>query len=121
MGLFVVAEPQAAFQRWLDQQRKPAPEPVTPQARRGQQVFLNGPCALCHTIMGTPAGGRMGPDLTHLATRMTIAAGTRPNTRGHLGGWIIDSHGIKPGNRMPPVLLPGEDLPALLAYLETLK
>jgi len=88
---------------------------------QGQKVFLASSCVLCHTIRGTPAGGKVAPDLTHLASRRTIAAGTLPNTPGHLAGWIIDPQNIKPGNKMPPTNLDPEDLQALLAYLERLQ
>jgi cytochrome c oxidase subunit 2 len=76
---------------------------------------------MCHTIRGTTAGARTGPDLTHLASRATIAAGTLPNTIGNLGGWIANPQSIKPGSRMPPNPLPAQDLQDLLAYLETLR
>jgi cytochrome c oxidase subunit 2 len=76
---------------------------------------------MCHAVAGTPAGSRVGPDLTHLAGRRTIAAGTLPNTRGHLAGWIVDPQQIKPGSRMPPNQLEPGDLQALLAYLESLE
>jgi cytochrome c oxidase subunit 2 len=121
MAFVVVAEPRAAFEQWLQTQRKAASEPATTLARRGHEVFMTGPCVLCHTIRGTDAGSHVGPDLTHVASRRTIAAGTLPNTKGHRGGWIIDSQSIKPGNLMPPNLLSGEDLQALLAYIDTLK
>jgi cytochrome c oxidase subunit 2 len=76
---------------------------------------------MCHAISGTPAGSRIGPDLTHLASRHTIAAGTLPNNRGNLTGWIVNPQVIKPGVKMPPSQLSGPDLLALVAYLETLK
>jgi cytochrome c oxidase subunit 2 len=76
---------------------------------------------MCHAISGTPAGSRVGPDLTHLASRRTIAAGTLLNTRGNLAGWIVDPQQIKPGAKMPPNQLDPADLQALLSYLETLK
>jgi cytochrome c oxidase subunit 2 len=76
---------------------------------------------MCHTVRGTDAGASVAPDLTHLASRKLIAAGTLPLTREHLAGWITNSQEIKPGNRMPPVPLPAEDLQALLSYLESLK
>jgi cytochrome c oxidase subunit II len=76
---------------------------------------------MCHAVAGTPAGSRIGPDLTHLASRRTIAAGTLPNTRGNLAGWILDPQSIKPGAKMPPNNLTPADLRALLAYLETLR
>jgi cytochrome c oxidase subunit 2 len=63
----------------------------------------------------------MGPDLTHLGSRLTLAAGSVPNVRAHLAGWILDSQNIKPGNHMPPIPLGGNDLQDLLAYLETLQ
>ncbi|MFN0102622.1 MAG: c-type cytochrome [Bryobacteraceae bacterium] len=88
---------------------------------RGRDVFLRGPCVMCHTIRGTPSGSRVGPDLTHFASRKTIAAGTLPNTRGHLAGWILNPQNLKPGTKMPATLLESQDLHALLAYLETLK
>jgi cytochrome c oxidase subunit II len=88
---------------------------------RGREVFLHGPCAMCHTIRGTLAASRVGPDLTHLASRRTLAAGTLANTRGHLTGWILNPQNLKPGSRMPPTLLTSDDLHALVAFLETLK
>lgn len=121
MHLLVVAEPPAAFEAWRQAQLKPAAPPATPLQLRGQTVFLSLPCSTCHTIAGTPAGGRIGPDLTHLASRRTLAAGTLPNTRGYLGGWILDPQTQKPGSKMPPVALQPDDLEALLAYLESLR
>jgi cytochrome c oxidase subunit 2 len=88
----------------------------TPGTWRGQCA-----CVLCHTVRGTLALSSFGPDLTHVGSRKTLAAGTLPNTRGHLAGWILDPQAIKPGTRMPPTNLNSEDLQALLAYLEGLK
>jgi cytochrome c oxidase subunit 2 len=121
MALVVVVEPSDAFERWLAGNRAPAARPVTAQQQRGKDIVEQGPCALCHNISGTPAGGRTAPDLTHIATRSTIGGGTLPNTRGHLAGWIADPQQIKPGNRMPATGLNGEELQAVLAYLESLK
>ena len=121
MGLLVVAEPPDAFERWLNAQRQNAPEPTDEQQIRGRDVVEKGPCALCHTIRGTSAGGRLGPDLTHFASRSTIAAATVPNTRGYLAGWIADPQHLKPGNRMPASGLSAADLQAVIAYLETLR
>jgi cytochrome c oxidase subunit 2 len=121
MAFYVIAEPREEFARWLQAQRVPAAEPATDGQRRGQQVFLSSPCVMCHTVRGTPAAAQKGPDLTHLASRRFIAAGTLPNTRGHLAGWILDSQGIKPGSRMPPNPLAPADLHALLEYLENLR
>lgn len=121
MAFLVIAEPPDSFATWLVAQRDSARTPTDSLARRGQEVFLGGPCVMCHSIRGTPAGSRVGPDLTHLASRRTIAAGALPNRRGHLAGWIVDPQSIKPGSYMPPNDLEPDELEALLAYLETLK
>jgi cytochrome c oxidase subunit II len=121
MGFLVIAEPPDSFARWLARQRDTAQTPTTELARQGQEVFLSSSCVMCHSIAGTRAGSRIGPDLTHLASRRTIAAGTLPNTRGNLAGWIVDPQRIKPGAKMPPTQLDPGDLQALLAYLESLK
>jgi cytochrome c oxidase subunit II len=121
MALYVVAEPPDAFARWQAQQRGPAPEPSTGQQRQGRDVFMASSCVLCHAIGGTSAGGVTGPNLTHVASRLSLAAGTLPNTRGHLAGWIVDPQMQKPGNNMPPNLLSADELQALLSYLETLR
>ena len=103
-------------------QTKPAPEPSTPEQARGREVFLSAPCVMCHRIQGTDAGGLVGPDLTHVASRAHLAAATLPNTRGHLAGWILDPHSVKPGVNMPAhTTLSPSQLHALLAYLGTLK
>ena len=121
MAFQVVAEPMDAFLEWLQGQRRSAPPPSTDLERRGHDVFMSGPCATCHTVRGTSAGSRIGPDLTHVASRQTLAAGTLPNTRGHRAGWVADPQSVKPGSRMPPNLVSGEDLRAVLAYLELLR
>lgn len=121
MALVVVAEPESRFQGWLDAQREPAPAPTTASAQRGLEVFESGPCAMCHSIEGTSAGGHTAPDLTHVASRSTLAAGTLPNTRGYLAGWITDPQHIKAGSNMPATGVSPEDLQSLLDYLETLR
>jgi cytochrome c oxidase subunit 2 len=121
MAFYVIAEEPEKFRSWLAAQASTPPPPPDPIARQGQQVFLSNTCVMCHTIRGTEAGAKMGPDLTHLASRMTIASGTLPNTTGNLAGWILDSQSIKPGNKMPPNPLKADDLNALLKYLGTLK
>jgi cytochrome c oxidase subunit 2 len=121
MAFSVIAEAPDAFERWLTAQRAPAPPPQTPEQVRGLATFESGPCAMCHAIQGTQAGARLGPDLTHVATRSTIAAGTLPNTRETMARWIADPQHIKPGSRMPSSGLSNEDIQALLAYLDTLK
>jgi cytochrome c oxidase subunit 2 len=121
MAFTVVAEPADAFNSWADAQRKPASEPRDEAAKRGKQLFESGPCMLCHNISGTPATGRKGPDLTHIATRPTLAAGTLANNPENLTAWIRDPQKIKPGVNMPANQLVPEDEQALVAYLETLK
>jgi cytochrome c oxidase subunit 2 len=121
MAFTVVVEPMDRFLAWLQNQRRGASQPRGELERRGHDIFMRGPCVSCHTIRGTPAGARIGPDLTHVASRQTIAAGTLPNTRGHRAGWVADPQSVKPGTRMPPNLVAGEDLQAVLAYLETLR
>lgn len=121
MAFYMVAEAPARFEEWLSSQAQEAAEPATPQEMRGQQVFLTHACVMCHTIRGTTADGQVGPDLTHLASRSMIAAGTLPNTPGNLGGWILNAQSVKPGVRMPPNEMSGTDLQDLLAYLETLR
>ena len=121
MAFEVVAEPPERFAAWLIRQRDTASTPADSVAARGQEVFLATSCVMCHAIGGTPAGSRIGPNLTHLASRRTIGAGSLPNTRGNLGGWIVDPQRIKPGARMPPNSLEPDDLQALLVYLERLE
>jgi cytochrome c oxidase subunit II len=121
MALYIVAEPLSEYRRWVASQQGPGMPPTDSIAKRGQEVFLTSTCAMCHAIGGTPAGSNIGPDLTHLASRLTIAAGTLPNNRGNLAGWILDSQRIKPGNKMPPNMLAPKDLDALLTYLQSLK
>ena len=87
----------------------------------GQQVFLGSGCVYCHTIAGTNASGKIGPDLTHLASRSFIGAGVAPNSPGELAGWILDPQHFKPGNRMPGTDLTGPELQDLLDYLESLR
>jgi len=121
MALWVIAEPEAQFEAWMERQRQPAPSPTDPDRQLGQQVFLTHACVFCHTISGTIAAGQVGPNLTHFASRMTIAAGTLPNTKGNLGGWIADPQNVKPGNHMATVSLKSEEVQPLLDYLESLQ
>lgn len=121
MAFFIVAEPRIQFESWLEHQRGEAEKPTDSVRLTGERIFLSAPCAVCHTISGTGAAGKVGPDLTHLASRRTIAAGTLPNNTGNLAGWILDPQSIKPGAKMPPTKLAPDELRALLAYLESLK
>ena len=117
MVLDVQVDDPGAFDRWAAAQRLPAAAPASARAQRGQQVFERGACALCHAIQGTAAGGVTGPDLTHLASRRTLAAGTLPLGRDTLVAWIADPQRHKPGADMPAVPLTGEELDAVAEYL----
>ena len=121
MAFVVVAESQAQFDRWYAGQLQEAAAPTDSLRAQGLEVFQSRSCAMCHQIRGTLAGGQVAPDLTHIGSRRTLAAGALPNTRGHLGGWIVDPQSIKPGTRMPANNLEPGELHALLAYLEGLK
>ena len=119
MIFWVVADPPATFDRWVAHEALATAAPTDPSAARGEDVFLSQSCAGCHAIRGTPARARIGPDLTHLHTRRTIAAGVLPNTRAALAAWIVDPQVDKPGAVMPPVDLTPAELEALLDYLES--
>ena len=121
MALEVVAESDHDFDGWLAAMRPPARDPPDALQRRGRDVFMQARCPGCHTIRGTDAAGQVAPDLTHLASRRTLGAGTLPNTSEHLARWIQDPQRVKPGNQMPPHPLEAGDLGALVAYLETLR
>ncbi len=121
MLFLAIAIPPQEFDGWLAAQQQTPAAPVEALAQQGQQLFMESACAQCHAIAGTPANGRLGPDLTHLASRRTLAAGVLENNIGNLGGWLIDPQHIKSGNLMPSTLLRGEELQALLAYLQTLE
>jgi cytochrome c oxidase subunit 2 len=121
MALWVIAEPEAKFDAWLNAQIRPSVAPADPVRQHGQQVFLNHACEFCHSIRGTTAAGQMAPDLTHFGSRRGIAANTLPNTMGNLGGWIVDPQSVKPGNHMATIALNSSDLQPLLEYLESLK
>lgn len=121
MSLLVIAESPEEFDAWRNAQLAPAAPPSDPERQRGLEVFQNGPCVMCHTIRGTIASGKVAPELTHLASRQTLAAGTLPMTRGALAAWIADPQSVKPGNHMPLPQLSPQDLQALVAYLEGLQ
>ena len=121
MRLTLTADAPQDFERWRQQQLTEAAAPAGERERRGQQVFMSSTCILCHTIQGTPAGATIGPDLTHLASRGTIGAGTLSNTPANLSSWILEPQRLKPGAMMPATALPAEDLAALTAYLGSLR
>jgi cytochrome c oxidase subunit II len=121
MALTVIAEPPDAFDAWLNSQRQTPPPPASAEEQRGQELFRATTCVMCHSVRGTSAAARLGPDLTHVATRGTIAAATLPNTRANLLRWIANPQHVKPGSRMPASELTRPDLEAIVSYLETLR
>jgi cytochrome c oxidase subunit II len=121
MAFEVVAEPDAQFERWLDAQRQLASAPRSAAATHGRDVFLTTQCVLCHTVRGTPAAGKVGPDLTHVGTRGKIASGTLQTKPDDVAEWIRDPQHVKPGSQMPPTRLTDADVQALSEYLVNLK
>jgi cytochrome c oxidase subunit 2 len=121
MALVVTVESEADFLKWVEGQRKPAFAPMTPLELAGYRYVTTRECSACHNIAGTPAGGQIGPDLTHIASRRTIAAGALPMNSGNLYGWVADPQSQKPGTQMPTIPLAPNDLHAVVAYLERLK
>ncbi|MGA8440077.1 MAG: cytochrome c oxidase subunit II [Candidatus Sulfotelmatobacter sp.] len=119
MLLRVYVQSRQDFDRWIEEQRQPAT--VGDAATQGQRIFETTACINCHAIAGTVANGRFGPDLTHLMSRDTIAAGAALNTKGNLRLWIQNPNAIKPGSLMPAMELNDGELDALTAYLETLR
>ena len=121
MAFEVIADPPDEFEAWVQRQRAEAAEPTDPQQKRGQTVFLGSTCVMCHAIQGTSANALKAPDLTHVGSRTTLAAGTLPNTTEDMQRWIRDPQKIKPGSNMPASTLAEDDLRALAAYLGSLK
>ena len=121
MSIDVSALAPDEFARWLEAQRAEASEPLDEVQRRGREVYLSSSCRACHAIQGTTSAARLGPDLTHLASRPRIAAGALPNDPASLAAWISDPQSIKPGSRMPATQLAAADLSALTAYLGNLR
>lgn len=122
MALDAVAVPPGEFDAWLAGQAAPAKAgQAQAQLARGRDIFIAARCTACHTVRGVADGGSLGPDLTHVASRSSIAAGALPFNRAALMGWIADPQSAKPGVRMPASSLPPEDLQALVAWMETLK
>jgi cytochrome c oxidase subunit 2 len=116
MGVRVVAEPPEAFAAWLAREQAPASPAAGETRRAGERVFLVW-CVACHAVRGTPAAGRVGPDLTHVASRRTLAAGVVPNSEASLAAWIADPQVLKPGTLMPTLPLDPDAVRALAAYL----
>ncbi len=120
MSMYVVAQPPAAFKAWLANMSAPARSPTSAPARAGERLFMSSQCASCHTIAGTPAQGRIGPDLSHVASRASLASATIPNTPRELAAWISNPQAIKPGTLMPDLGLSRADVRELATYLESL-
>src|SRR3569833_2489226 len=121
MGIRVFADSPSDFEQWKALQASAAPQPVTDGQKSGKAAFASNPCVSCLAIRGTDAGGTLGPDLTHLASRSTIAAGTADLNRGTLAAWITDPQNMKPGTNMPTKKIDPSDLEHLLDYLMGLK
>jgi cytochrome c oxidase subunit 2 len=121
MAFLVVAEAPDRYAAWAAGQRQAAAPPADSSLQRGQQLFLSGTCVMCHNVGGTDASARHAPDLTHVGSRQTIAAGTLPNTPEALAQWITDPQRFKPGANMPSHAYSPEDLQAMVAWLGSLK
>lgn len=121
MALRIVAVSPEAFDEWVVARQSPPSLPADTLVERGRRVFMEASCVECHRIEGTLATSDIGPDLTHIGSRRTLGAGMIENNRGNLYGWIANPQRIKPGNRMPPTVMPPEELHALVAYLESLE
>jgi cytochrome c oxidase subunit 2 len=122
MLLRVYVQPREEFDRWVQaQNRSASPNGESATASHGQRVFESTACVNCHTVSGTSAHGRFGPDLTHLMSRDTIASGAAPNTLENLRLWIRDPDSIKPGSKMPAMGLSDGDVNAVAEFMETLR
>ncbi len=116
MVFYVDAQPPAQFEQWLAREAAPERAP-SPEATQGRDIFLRSSCAGCHAVRGTSAVGTFGPDLTHLASRETIAAGTLPLRRETLSDFVRNAQDAKPGASMPPTEVSPQELSALVDYL----
>jgi cytochrome c oxidase subunit 2 len=123
MAFMVVAEPPEAYDAWLARQRLPAAEPPPGELAFGREVFGAAGCGGCHAVRGTEWTARLGPDLTHVGSRLTLGAGVLANHRSAIAGWVAGSQDIKPGNRMPSfaTALDGPELRAVSAWLDSLR
>jgi len=121
MRFTVVAQPPADFAAWEQAQLKPSIAPLASEAVQGEQIFMQMSCVNCHNINGTPSHARVGPDLTHLATRAQIGAGILDNTPDNLRRWLRDPQAVKQGVEMPNFEFTEDQVTALAAYLETLR
>ncbi|MDR3576797.1 MAG: cytochrome c oxidase subunit II [Anaerolineaceae bacterium] len=121
MRFTVVVDTPEKYQAWLKDQETAIPTLTAQAPIQGEQAFLNGACIGCHTIDGTKAQGKIGPNLTHFASRSVFAGATLTNTSDNLTKWITDPQAVKPGNLMPNLHLPQDQIRNLVAFLESLK
>lgn len=121
MAFVVTAEDNDSYEAWADAQRREASALLDAQQRRGRQLFMERSCVMCHAVRGMGANALSGPDLTHVASRQTLASGMLANNRQQLAAWITQPQKLKPGTGMPPTPLPQEELDALIAFIETLR
>lgn len=122
MRLLVIAQAPDEYQLWLNAQREPGRTPTTPDAEKGEKIFLSGPCSMCHTVRGTIAGGRVAPDLTHIGSRRYIASNSFPNDNAYLEAWVTHAQSLKPEALMPDFTrFTGVQMRDLVAYLRQLQ
>jgi cytochrome c oxidase subunit 2 len=122
MRFQVIADEPGDYQRWLEQQRRPAQIAGDAQAERGERIFMNSACPMCHTVTGTAALATVGPDLTHVGSRRSIGAGWLPKDLATTHAWVMNAPALKPGTRMPALShLSGQELHDLVSYLEALQ
>jgi cytochrome c oxidase subunit 2 len=122
MGFDVVVVEKAEFTAWLKRQQDRAQAPTQALALRGQDLFIANGCGACHAVRGTPADSVVGPDLTHVGSRLSLGVGMLPNDPDAFFKWIARTEDVKPGVHMPHFgMLPAEDLRALAAYLDGLE
>ncbi len=122
MRFRVVAQSAAEFDAWVQQQKRPPEPPSSDLAKQGEELFMGkAACFSCHTVDGTKAQGKVGPNLTHIGSRLTLAAGVLDNTPTELARWISGPQTVKPGSKMVVPALTQDEIQALVAYLEGLK
>ena len=121
MRIKVIAEPQVDFDKWILQQKQVAEHPTDLIARQGEVLFQEKTCGNCHTISGTPANGRIGPDLSHIASRETLLSGMMVNKKENLKKWLENPQKVKEGSNMPNFLMSEKEVNELVDYLDQLK
>jgi cytochrome c oxidase subunit 2 len=120
MAFNVVVDTAESYQTWVKQQQS-MPAAMTGEAEKGEQLFMKRACAGCHTVQGSPAKGKVGPDLTHLASRSIFSGGVMKNTPENLKLWIANPPAVKPGVKMPNLGIQPEDINTIVTYLDALK